>query len=181
MNNKKEQFNILLVEDNDDHAEIIEFYIKEYSDNTTVHRIDDGEKAIEYIKRQAAATERSYRSDEQTENSSQKDKLLQCNSIKEFEKGNNSHPHLIILDLKLPKYDGHEVLQEIKKSRNFKKIPVVIFTTSNSSLDIGKALYHSANSYILKPIEQNKFKEVLGMIIAYWKMNERVRKKKIEP
>ena len=102
---------ILLVEDDDDHAEITEFYIKEYSPEFYVNRLSDGHETLNYLK-----------------------------SIKKL-------PWLIILDLKIPKHDGHEILKYLKNEKNLKRVPVVIFTTSNSIQDITKAIDAGANSY----------------------------------
>ena len=77
-------------------------------------------------------------------------------------------PHLILLDINLPKIDGKEVLQYIKTSPALKKIPVVMLTTSSSELDIVDAYNHHANCFITKPVDLNKFFEVVKMIEDFW-------------
>lgn len=77
-------------------------------------------------------------------------------------------PHLILLDINLPKIDGKEVLQYIKTHASLKKIPVVMLTTSSSELDIVDSYNHHANCFITKPVDLNKFFEVVKMIEDFW-------------
>ena len=77
-------------------------------------------------------------------------------------------PDLIILDLNLPKKDGREVLAEIKEDENLKSIPVVILTTSKAEEDILRAYNLHANCYITKPLDLNKFLEVVKSIEDFW-------------
>jgi CheY-like chemotaxis protein len=92
--------------------------------------------------------------------------------IEQAETAAQSLPWLVLLDLKLPKYDGHEVLARMKRSVRLAKIPVVIFSTSNSGKDIEQALNSHANSYIVKPMEADKYGEVISEILEYWELNE---------
>lgn len=89
------------------------------------------------------------------------------NQIQLWEKG-NSIPIVILLDLKLPKFSGLEVLKEIKSHPEFKTIPIVVLTSSNEDSDIEKAYKLGANSYIVKPVEFDKFVEVAAQIELYW-------------
>jgi len=77
-------------------------------------------------------------------------------------------PDLIILDLNLPKKDGREVLAEIKVDENLKRIPVVILTISKAEEDILKTYNLHANCYITKPLDLNKFLEVVKSIEDFW-------------
>ena len=77
-------------------------------------------------------------------------------------------PVVILLDLKLPKFNGLEVLKEIKSHPVFKKIPVVVLTSSAEDSDINTAYKLGANSYIIKPVEFDKFIEVAAQIELYW-------------
>ena len=77
-------------------------------------------------------------------------------------------PSLILLDLNLPKKNGHEVLEEIKKDTNLKNIPVVMLTTSSSESDINKSYSLGVNSYIIKPIDFDRFMEIIETIAKYW-------------
>jgi CheY-like chemotaxis protein len=92
--------------------------------------------------------------------------------IEQAERAGQSLPWLILLDLKLPKYDGHEVLAKLKRSSRLAVIPVVIFSTSNSGKDIEQALNRHANSYIVKPMEADKYGEVISEMLEYWELNE---------
>ena len=77
-------------------------------------------------------------------------------------------PVVILLDLKLPKYSGLEVLKVIKSHQVYKKIPVVILTTSSDETDMSEAYELGANSYIVKPVDFEKFYEVAAQIELYW-------------
>jgi CheY-like chemotaxis protein len=77
-------------------------------------------------------------------------------------------PDLIILDLNLPKKDGREVLAEVKADENLKRIPVVILTISKAEEDILKTYDLHANCYITKPLDFNKFIEVIKSIEDFW-------------
>lgn len=85
----------------------------------------------------------------------------------QWEKG-NPIPVLILLDLKLPKIPGLEVLETIKSHPTYKTIPVVVLTTSSENSDIEKAYKLGANSYIVKPVDFDKFMEVAHHIELYW-------------
>ena len=77
-------------------------------------------------------------------------------------------PVVILLDLKLPKVDGLEVLRQMKGHPKFCTVPVVILTTSSENSDIQNAYQLGANSYIIKPVDFEKFMEVAGHIELYW-------------
>ncbi len=134
---------LLLVEDDNDHAEIAEFCIQEYNNNINVRRISDGEEALKFFDH--------------------------------LDKSENPLPWLVLLDLKLPKHDGFEVLSKIKSSARLTNIPVVVFSTSNSIRDIGKALSNNANSYIVKPVKPDGYSEIIVKILDYWSINQHQR------
>lgn len=77
-------------------------------------------------------------------------------------------PDLILLDLNLPKRDGREVLEEIKSDNNLKRIPVVILTTSNAEQDILKSYNLHVNCYINKPVDFDKFFDIIQKIEDFW-------------
>jgi len=130
---------VLLIEDDNDHAEIIQYYINEHSSDIDIMQLKDGKQAIDYI--QGDLTE-------------------------------NSYPWLILLDLKLPKFSGHEIITRFKSDKRLSEIPLVVFTTSVSEEDINKALSAGANSYLQKPIKVELFEKVITSIIDYWSMNK---------
>ena len=137
---KGEAVEMLLVEDDPDHAELI---IRGLEDNLVVNRIhhlEDGEAALDYLFR------RGKYSNEDT----------------------SPRPHLILLDLRLPKVDGLQVLREIKATEDLRRIPVVVLTTSEADDDIGQAYDNQANSYLVKPVEFIKFGQLMRDLGFYW-------------
>jgi len=89
------------------------------------------------------------------------------NLIDRWEQGEPA-PALILLDLKLPKVDGLDVLERLKSHPVYKLIPVVVLTTSSEDRDVEKAYRLGANSYIVKPVSFEKFLEVAERIEVYW-------------
>ncbi|MBS9524540.1 response regulator [Litoribacter ruber] len=79
-----------------------------------------------------------------------------------------SRPDLILLDVNLPKKNGHEVLKYIKQTEHLKSIPVIMLTTSSSQVDIDSAYKNYANCYITKPVEVSDFIEAVGKIEDFW-------------
>jgi len=131
---------ILVVEDNPDHAELIMRSLEEHRVANKVHHVADGEAAQDYLFRQGdyADPKKSPR------------------------------PHVVLLDLRLPKVDGLEILKEIKTSDELKKTPVVILTTSEAEQDVARAYEHRANSYLVKPVDFDKFTRLMHDLGFYW-------------
>lgn len=77
-------------------------------------------------------------------------------------------PHLVLLDLNLPKKNGREVLAEIKSDEHLKRIPVVILTTSQAEEDVLRAYNLHANCYITKPVDFTQFTKVVKTIEDFW-------------
>ena len=77
-------------------------------------------------------------------------------------------PKLILLDLNIPKIDGRQCLRMIKESKEFCKIPIIIFSTSNNPEDISQSYELGANSYIIKPYSYNELVEIVDVIKKYW-------------
>lgn len=77
-------------------------------------------------------------------------------------------PDMILLDLNLPKKDGRQVLEEIKKTPDIKRIPIVILTNSKAAEDIRQTYDHHANSYITKPANLDEFIAVIKQIEQFW-------------
>lgn len=127
----------LLVEDDDIHAHLIERSLNKARVANTVHRVEDGAKALDFL-RQTGPYSASPR------------------------------PDVILLDLKLPKVDGHEVLAAIKEDRNLHTIPVVVMTTSAAETDRARAYKHHANSYLVKPVDFDKFRQLVSDLSLYW-------------
>jgi CheY-like chemotaxis protein len=131
---------ILLVEDDPAHAEVVRRNLSESRfDNRLVH-VSDGQAALDYLFRR--------------ENFSTP-KL-------------SPRPDLILLDLRLPKVDGLEVLQAIKTDDSLSHIPVVMLTTSSSEADVARAYVFRANSYLVKPADYHRFGELIEAVGYYW-------------
>jgi CheY-like chemotaxis protein len=77
-------------------------------------------------------------------------------------------PHLILMDLKMPKYDGLELLERLKGDARTKSIPVVVLTSSAERSDIRRAYLLGANSYVVKPVEFEQFARTVQQVGLYW-------------
>ncbi|WP_092077429.1 response regulator [Desulfuromonas thiophila] len=82
--------------------------------------------------------------------------------------GERRLPDLILLDLNLPARDGREVLREIKADPDLRRIPVVVLTTSDAERDIVEAYSHHANCYVSKPVDFDRFMELIQSICHFW-------------
>lgn len=82
--------------------------------------------------------------------------------------GGAARPDLVLLDLRLPRMSGHEVLAEIKRHPDWKRIPVVIMTSSDDEKDIFAAYDGHANCYVTKPVDMDKFLEAVRSIEDFW-------------
>ncbi|MBU2995272.1 response regulator [Cellulophaga baltica] len=88
-----------------------------------------------------------------------------------FKKGefeNEPTPNMILLDVNLPKKNGHEVLQKIKSSDEYRHIPIIMLTTSSSVVDVKKAYANYANCFITKPVESHHFINAVKEIESFW-------------
>lgn len=134
------RLHILLVEDNPDHAELVLRSLEEIDPTLRVLHLSDGEQALDYLLRRSR-----------------------------FAKPVSSpRPHLVLLDLRLPRVDGLEVLKQIKTTEAIKAIPVVILTTSKAESDSAQAYEHHANSYLVKPEDFGTFAALMQAIRNYW-------------
>ena len=77
-------------------------------------------------------------------------------------------PQVILLDLKLPKVDGHEVLRRVRADARTKTLPVIILTSSNEEKDLLEGYKHGANSYIVKPVDSTQFSDSVQQLGLYW-------------
>ena len=87
--------------------------------------------------------------------------------VKEWD-GGHTPPILILLDLKMPRINGLQVLAYLKGAEKYKEIPIVVLTTSKEDSDIAAAYALGANSYIVKPVEFSKFLQIASQIKLYW-------------
>jgi two-component system, chemotaxis family, response regulator Rcp1 len=81
----------------------------------------------------------------------------------------DAYPAFILLDLNLPRKNGHEVLAEIKSHPALKQIPVIVLSSSSAEEDITKAYNACANCYIVKPLDLEQFLETVRQVVAYWR------------
>jgi CheY-like chemotaxis protein len=129
---------ILYAEDDLDHAELVMRGLAQVTEPTSVVHVTDGDATIDYLER--------ARGDEATV----------------------PMPHLLLLDLRLPKRDGIEVLQHVRATERLDAIPVVILTTSGAERDIARAYQAHVNSYIVKPVEFERLTRVVQDLSTYW-------------
>jgi chemotaxis family two-component system response regulator Rcp1 len=141
---KPKNINILLVEDNPADVRLIREAFKDNKTKNDFHVEQDGEAAIKYLN------------------------SVDGNSDGNGNDNGNIRPDLIILDLNLPKKNGFEVLEQIKTNPSLKSIPVVVLSTSDSEEHIYRSYNLNANCYITKPVEFNKFLEVVRVIESFW-------------
>jgi CheY-like chemotaxis protein len=129
---------ILVVDDDDADAMMIEEAL-ELSDATVqVSRVGDGREALDYLRRTGGNPDAQ-------------------------------RPDLILLDLNMPRMDGHQALVAIKADDELKSIPVVILTTSGASSDVLSSYQHQANAYVTKPMELAGFETAVGQISRFYR------------
>ena len=86
----------------------------------------------------------------------------------EFRRGPHGLPHLILLDLKMPRIDGLEVLRQIKSDPELKRIPTIMFTSSREDEDVSRCYQLGANAYVVKPVDFQAFLSAIKQIGAFW-------------
>jgi len=128
---------ILLVEDNADHVELILKALRNNNILNEVHVASNGEEALDFL----------YQREEYAD---------------------APQPGLILLDIKLPRMDGTEVLRRIKADPKLKSIPVVMLTTSAGEEETIESYNYGANSYIVKPVDFEHFIKVIKDLKLYW-------------
>ncbi len=85
-------------------------------------------------------------------------------------------PYIILLDLNLPKINGHEVLKQIRQNERTRLLPVIVLTTSNEDEDKIKSYRNGANSYVRKPVSFEQFTEAIGQLGMYWLLLNEVQR-----
>jgi len=137
---KANEVEILLVEDNPTDAELTLRALKKNNLANKVRVVTDGAEALEFIFASGAYESRDI----------------------------NHRPRVILLDLKLPKVDGLEVLRKIKSDERTKNIPVVVLTSSKEEKDRVESYKLGVNSYIAKPVDFNQFTKAVQELGLYW-------------
>ena len=131
---------ILLVEDNPNDADLIIRSLKKQNLANSVYIVPDGAQALDFVFCRGSYSQRSI----------------------------SQPPKVILLDLKLPKVSGLEVLKELKNDKRTKSIPVVVVTSSREDPDIKSAYELGVNSYVVKPVDFEGFAEAMSRIGLYW-------------
>jgi CheY-like chemotaxis protein len=135
-----EPLHILLVEDNEDHAELVIRSMRDQQVANLIHHVVNGEQALDYLFMRGAYTDPEK----------------------------NPRPNFVLLDLRLPRVDGLEVLRIIKTTPSLLRIPVVILTSSDAESDIAKSYDYHANSYVVKPLDFKTFTKLMKDLGFYW-------------
>ncbi len=136
----KNKVAVLLVEDNEDHAELARRALRTADSDCDIYHVKDGNEAIDFLDQKGDWT-----------------------NIKEI-----PIPQLILLDLKLPKMDGIEVLKKIRATEKMRHIPVVIISSSDSPRDVAAAYNEHANSFVLKPSNFQDLEKLVTNLRDYW-------------
>jgi CheY-like chemotaxis protein len=131
---------ILLAEDDPAHAEIVRRNMENSRIANRLEHVKDGQEALDYLYRRNGFSEPAR----------------------------SPRPGIILLDLRMPKVDGMEVLHTVKSDPELARIPVVVLTTSAAEMDIAKAYDHHANSYLVKPVDFTQFTDLLETLGYYW-------------
>ena len=137
---------ILLVEDNPDHAELTTKALQRGKLANRIHWVKDGEEAVHYLFHEGA-----------------------------YSNGSSApKPGLILLDIRLPKVDGFEVLRRVKADPELCSVPVVMLTTSDRGEEVAEAYRLGANSYITKPVRFAEFIEKIEAVEIYWLLTNKL-------
>jgi CheY-like chemotaxis protein len=142
MNNKVKEVEILLVEDNSTDAELAIRALKKSILSNKLVWVKDGAEALDFIFATGAYSERQV----------------------------TNSPNVILLDLRLPKVDGMEVLRRVKSDERTRAIPVVVLTSSKEDRDVVESYQLGVNSYICKPVKFDEFVKVVSELGIYWQL-----------
>jgi CheY-like chemotaxis protein len=130
---------ILLAEDNDRDAELTLDALAQHHLLNEVERVRDGAEALDYLHRRGTFATRP-----------------------------EGNPAVVLLDLKMPKVDGLEVLREVRSDPKLKLTPVVVMTSSNQEQDVLRSYELGANAYVVKPVKFNEFVSAVKQVGAFW-------------
>jgi CheY-like chemotaxis protein len=130
---------ILLAEDNQNDVDLTLLALSEYNIANNIQVVNDGVETMEYLRSQGR-----------------------------FKGRKSGNPAVILLDLKMPRMDGIEVLREIKSDPDLKIIPVVMVTSSREETDLVQSYKLGVNAYVVKPVDFNQFVDAIKQLGAFW-------------
>lgn len=136
------EVDILLVEDNAGDAEMTISVLSQYGLADKLFHVKDGAEALDFVFAEGKYAERKT----------------------------DHRPKVILLDLKMPKVNGIEVLEKIRLDDRTKNIPIVVLTSSKEDPDIHKCYSLGVNSYVVKPVEFDEFQKAISELGLYWMM-----------
>ncbi len=137
----KEEVVVLIVEDDDGHARLIEKNLRRASIKNEMLRFADGQQILDFLFRRGEGRRRE-----------------------------DFTPYLLLLDIRIPKIEGVEVLRQIKQDEELRKIPVIMLTTTDDPLEVDACHRLGCSHYIVKPVEYDKFSAVLGQLGLFLKI-----------
>ena len=137
----KEEVVVLIVEDVDGHARLIEKNLRRASIKNEMLRFADGQQILDFLFRRGEGRQRE-----------------------------DFTPYLLLLDIRIPKIDGVEVLRQIKQDEELRKIPVIMLTTTDDPREVDACHRLGCSHYIIKPVEYDKFSAVLGQLGLFLKI-----------
>jgi CheY-like chemotaxis protein len=141
-----EMVDILLAEDSDADAELTLRALRKHNIGNAVHRVRDGQEALDFLLREGA--------------------YMGAPPVRQLK--------LVLLDLKMPRVDGVEVLRRVREVDAFRLLPIVVMTSSNEERDIVQTYRLGANSYVVKPIDFAQFANTVVEVGLYWIVTNRV-------
>jgi two-component system, response regulator len=147
-----EHVEILLVEDNPTDAELTMRALRRKNLANNLVWVKDGAEALEF---------------------------MFCTG--RYDNRTNTAPKLVLLDLKLPKVDGIEVLRTVKSNRKTRHVPIIMLTSSHEERDIVESYQLGVNSYIVKPVDFDNFLEMVSQVGLYWSLVNKVPQGAAEP
>jgi CheY-like chemotaxis protein len=134
---------LLIAEDSDEDFEVLQLLMQQMEVQNPIYRCTNGDKVLDLLYRE------------------------ECDGDSEVEIAAAS-PSVILLDLNLPGTDGRDVLELLKQDQKFKKIPVVVFTTSSNPKDIEFCYQNGANGYLIKPVDLDELEKTVQAFVTYW-------------
>ena len=137
----KEEVVVLIVEDNDGHARLIEKNLRRANITNELLRFADGQQILDFLFCRGQGRQRE-----------------------------DLTPYLLLLDIRIPKIEGVEVLRQIKQDEELRKIPVIMLTTTDDPLEVDACHRLGCSHYIVKPVEYDKFSAALGQLGLFLKI-----------